>query len=487
MSQGYGYAPPTLEEAIKSYQRAKEKAALIEKYGGIKNLHISKKSNHHDLIQKNWDKLPSKPIVRPRRRGYSQGSISELNNSDETDASEDCQIRKKKSQNPHRISKRREPRYPKHNNALVPHQSMPAWSQGYPINSFYQYNPFIPTYPSMPSNLPLPGHGLPGHYMNTMVPSVQYFYPQPHPPQGVPSYQHNNMQHHPYTTQYNVQPAGPMNQHDFQRDCKYSPAPSRPYSDSDLLETLSKRSFRDSDRFSVIPPIKSMDRSTAAKVIQRNYRGYKDRVKSGAIKEKFYLDFIDKLIDDLLVEELLPDILVEVLLYGVKDIKLPSVTERVVTEYSEQILEECVYDMLRTAANSVLSEILTVYAGKRADADNTDMMLYIVDELIATQIREVVQEFLREYIVEFQCERVFNQMVYETTSVLVCEVMREEFPDTEKDLMPKKGKPPFDLDNIILASVLCKSLVPNEDYILDGVIAQGLANQLKIENNTPRS
>ena len=111
------------------------------------------------------------------------------------------------------------------------------------------------------------------------------------------------------------------------------------------------------------------------------------------------------------------------------------------------------------------------------------MMVYVVDELITMQIRDVVQEFLREYIVDFQCERVFNQLVYETISVVVCEVMKEEFPNTNEDAVPKKAKPPFDLDNIILASVLCKSLVPNEDYILDGVIAQGLANQLKLGSN----
>jgi hypothetical protein len=170
-------------------------------------------------------------------------------------------------------------------------------------------------------------------------------------------------------------------------------------------------------------------------------------------------------------------------LYGVKDVKLPSVTERVVSEYSEQILDECIFDMLKISANSVLSEILAVYAGKKVETDKSDMMLYIVDELITMQIRDVVQEFLREYILEFQCERVFNQMVYETTAVLVCEVLKEEFPDNEHEMVPKKSKTPFDLDNIILASVLCKSLVPNEDYILDGVIAQGLANQLKLGSN----
>lgn len=479
MSQGYGYAPPTLEEAIKSYKRAKEKATLIDKYSTtrVKNSNIPHNSKNG---LKHWDQSPVKQNFRPRRRGYSQGNISELNNSDETDASDDYQKKKKKLPNQnYRVSKRREPHHTRHN-ALVPHQS--AWSQAY--NPFYQCNPFIQNYPNMPSHLPVPG--LPSQYMNSsmpLVPSMPYFYPQHVPPQLMQGYHHNNLQHHPYPTQYNVQPAEPMNQRDFQRDCKYSPTPSRPYSDSDLLETLSKRSFRDSEKFSVIPPIHSMDRNRAAEVIQRNYRGYKDRVKSGAIRETFYSDYIDKLIDDLLVEELLPDILVEVLLYGVKDVKLPSVTERVVSEYSDQILEECVYDMLRTTAHSVLSEILTVYAGKRADSEATDMMLYLVDELVAIQIREVVQEFLREYIVEFQCERVFNQMVYETTSVLVCEMMKEQFPHAEEEMMPKKGKPPFDLDNIILASVLCKSLVPNEDYILDGVIAQGLANQLKLGNS----
>ena len=479
MSQGYGYAPPTLEEAIKSYQRAKEKAALIEKYGKANSSKSNYSRSLNDL-QKN-DPLPRRHPVHPRRRGYSQGSISEMNDSDENDLSEDYLKRKNKSKNMRKVLKRREPHA--YHDALVPHQSIPAWSHAYPVNSFYQYNPFINAYPNMHSHLSLPGPNLPGPYMNSVMPSLPYFYPQPPVGQGVPNHHSNHNQLHPYSTQYNVRPAEPMDRTDFQRDCKYSPAPSRPYSDSDLLETLSKRSLRDSDRFSIIPPIKSMDRNTAAKVIQQNYRGYKERTVSGAIKEKFFSDYIDKLIDDLLVEELLPDILVEVLLYGTKDIRLPSVTERVVSEFSDQILDECVYDMLRTTANSVLSEILDIYAGKRSSSEATDMMVYVVDELITMQIRDVVQEFFREYIVDFQCERVFNQLVYETISVVVCEVMKEEFPNTNEDVVPKKAKPPFDLDNIILASVLCKSLVPNEDYILDGVIAQGLANQLKLGSN----
>ncbi|KAL5251743.1 hypothetical protein ACHWQZ_G014788 [Mnemiopsis leidyi] len=469
MSQGYGYAPPTLEEAIKSYQKAKEKAALIEKYGKVNS------KNYSRYGSKNNDLLLRRHLVQQRRRGYSQGSISEINDSDENSTSDDYP--KRKNKNMRKVFKHREPHL--HNNALVSHQSIPAWSHPYPVNSFHQYNPFINAYPNMPAHPSLPGPGLPGPYMNSFMPSLPYFYPQPPLGQGVPNYHLNNPSH-PYSTQYNARPAEPMDQHDFQRDCKYSPVPSRPYSDSDLLETLSKHTLRDSDRFTIIPPIKSMDRNTAAKVIQRNYRGYKEKTVSGAIREKFFSDYINKLIDDLLVEELLPDILVEVLLYGTKDIKLPSVTERVVCEFSEQVLDECVYDMLRTTANSVLSEILNIYAGKRDSRNATDMMVYIIDELIMLQIRDVVQEFLREYIVDFQCKRVFNQLVYETTSVLVCEVLKEDYPDEEEDVLPKKGKPPFDLDNIILASVLCKSLVPNEDYILDGVIAQGLANQLKL-------
>lgn len=484
MSQGYSYAPPTLDEAIRSYQRAKEKAKLVEKYS--KDVKIkSKVSNKggQNNEENMWKEPHSKHKLRLRRRGYSQGSISELQNSDYTDLdlSEDDYSKKweakRKYHNKNRLSKPRNLRQ----NALIPHHSVPAWSQAYPGNSYYQYAPFVPTFANGPSQFPIHQNGLPGHYMMLNVP---YFYPQPPIPHGIPNYPHAYQ--NPYTTQYNVQPAEPMNMRDFQRDCKYSPAPSRPYSDSDLLETLSKRSFQDSDRFSVIPPIKRMNRSDAAKVIQRGYRGYKNRVKSSTIREKFYIDFVDKLIDDLLVEELLPDILVEVLLYGVKDVKLPTASDRAVAECADHILDECVYDLLRSAANSVFSEILTVYAGKRADNDKCDILQYVVDELIALQIREVVQEFLREYILDFQCERVYNQLVYETTSVLVCEVMKEEFPEAEQveQTPPKKTKPPFDLDNIILASVLCKSLVPNEDYILDGVIAQGLANQLKLDSGS---
>ena len=113
-----------------------------------------------------------------------------------------------------------------------------------------------------------------------------------------------------------MQPAVPMNHKDFHRDCKYSPAPSRPYSDSDLLESLS--TVRDSKRFSVIPPIRHPDQSAAAQVIQRGYRGYRERQQNSAnknVRDRFAKDFLDKLIDELLVEEMLPDLLVGSLLF----------------------------------------------------------------------------------------------------------------------------------------------------------------------------
>ena len=111
--------------------------------------------------------------------------------------------------------------------------------------------------------------------------------------------------------------------------------------------------------------------------------------------------------------------------------------------------------------------------------------MYVIDELIASEIRSVVTDYMQEYIVDFQCERIYNQLLYETISIAVYEEVRGEFPElTEEGGKPaKKERVAFDLDNIILASVLCRSLVPNEDYVLDGVIAQGLANQLKLESD----
>ena len=463
MSQGYSYAPPTLDEAIKAYQRAKKKEKDIDSYSQRKKI---------NGLTNNL--TPTQPSFRTRQKGNSQGSISEIHYSDEVNDYDDEDKRRKIIRSRKFSNRRRkeEPTYsPVPSNNIVP-----AWSQGVPGGSIY---PPVPQYSNMVhySNLhyppPLPNlQQYRNPYVSNLYPSP-FCYPYAQP---APSYVHP-----PIGTQYNIKPAEPMNQKDFQRDCKCSPTPSRPYSDSDLLESVSNRAVRDSERFNVIPPIKKMDRSDAAKVIQRNYRGYKDKKNSdNTIKETFYSDFIDKLIDELLTDELLPDLLVEVLLYGVRDVKLPSITERVVREHGDQIMDECVHEMLSESINSVMAEMLSVYSGKKSDLNKHDRMNYVIDELISLQIREVVNEFMQEYIIDYQCERIYNQLVFESLSILANEVSKEG-ETNEPVLAQNLSKAPFDLDSVILASVLCKSLVPNEDHILDSVIAQGLVNQLRNE------
>ena len=76
MSQGYTYSPPTLEEAIKAYQRAKEKAKQIESYSRSKNstylLNSDLNHNHNPKPAKSVFDAERFHDVRPRRRGYSQ-------------------------------------------------------------------------------------------------------------------------------------------------------------------------------------------------------------------------------------------------------------------------------------------------------------------------------------------------------------------------------------------------------------------------------
>ena len=452
MSQGYSYAPPTLDEAIKAYQRAKEKAKDVDIYSQRK-----KQNGPPNNLSS------SEPVFRMQRKGNSQGSIFDAHYSDSIDNYDDEKRRKTIRSRKYSDCRRK---MASSSRQSISNSVVPAWTQGISNNSLYHphysnlhySNLHIP--PSLPSL-----QQYPAPYVSSLY-QAPYCYPVAPPA----SYIHPSV-----GAQYNIKPAEPMNHKDFQRYCKCSPTPPRPYSDSDLLETMSKNGIKDSERFSVIPPIKNMDRTTAAKVIQKNYRGYKYKKSLRTIKESFYSDFIDKLIDELLTEELLPDLLVEVLLYGVRDIKLPNVTERVVCEYGDEILDECVYEMLRDVINTVMGEMVSVYSNKKLDSKKLDSMNYVVDELISLQIREAVSEFMKEYIIDYQCERIYNQLIYDSLAMLV----NEEVGNNDSEQSKNHVRAPFDLDNVILASVLCKSLVPNEDYILDGVIAQGLVNQLR--------
>ena len=116
--------------------------------------------------------------------------------------------------------------------------------------------------------------------------------------------------------------------------------------------------------------------------------------------------------------------------------------------------------------------MIAIYKNKAPINPRSDPFLYLLDELIAGQIQETVREFMKEYILEMQAVRVYDQLVFEEISSVVVEECKGEAPLEET-------KPTFNVDNVILASVLSKALLQQDDYVMDSVIAQGLAGYLK--------
>ena len=361
MSQGYTYAPPTLEEAINSYQRAKEKAKSIDSLAAnrtsrqrdlvnkqLSTQSIIKKSN---LLRQHHKESITKP-VQAHRRGRSQGNIPEDSDSDSDqinynrrrdkgrrdhhgrrhhdeedifrdDSSPDHGYSKHRYVSDNKGSHRRDQHRHRREHDRNNHQSSSALRQ-----SIIQYAPPVP----YQGNHPFPFQANPTwaqypYQALQMMPQHNALqpYPPPYPPQ------HAN----PYYPQYpyypgsmmppqNIQPAVQMRAGDFRRDCKHScsPAPSRPYSDSDLLESLATKYDRASSKFSVVPPIipqmsrRKLTKTEAVKKIQRYYRGYRARKKqkhiSGIVKSKFIQNFGELLLDEIITEDILPDIIIEV-------------------------------------------------------------------------------------------------------------------------------------------------------------------------------
>ncbi|XP_068098927.1 uncharacterized protein [Hyperolius riggenbachi] len=168
-------------------------------------------------------------------------------------------------------------------------------------------------------------------------------------------------------------------------------------------------------------------------------------------KQHFAWEFVESLVAEIMLDEILPDVVIEALTnnpskcieeptkkyYGKESTKLPWMSERLRTSYSELLLDDLLTELLKELSSHVLkSEVDNFVTEHLVKSTCRDLMDDLLTDIIRTELPSMIEELHKET----ELDRTLESLIQNVTDMAVKDIVTsalseydEQFSEMQKN------------------------------------------------------